>query len=226
MRHTRKMQIQEPQAAKAYLIRAVSRLRLEMKRWRSERNGLRRLDTAIQYDTMKTTASKDPRTAKPAALATSFMLLIALLLVMSPSCATSKARFRVEISINQASLKTDRFKKHGAFIVDTKVVNTSGHIQRISVWTQYGWSWLSNNKLLSPGIEAAMNSMKQVVLKPNQEYRASVEMWASRKLAGTVRFRLGFVPNTLLPASTNRAQVKNWGGVFWSNAVRLRLHAR
>ena len=65
--------------------------------------------------------------------------------------------FKIEVSVNQDSLKTEMYSKWGEFFVDTKIKNISDAEQEIEVWTQKGWSWVSDNPDVVPGTEALQN---------------------------------------------------------------------
>lgn len=130
-------------------------------------------------------------------------------------------RFKVQIKIDPASLHQPGFQQSGEFFVTTKVTNTSRHVEQITAWEQPGWSWISENSAIQPGIEALHNVKEIIPLAPDQVYSSQVEMWVNRQAAGPETFRLGFVPNATSPASTNQPQVSNWGGVFWSNSVTI-----
>src|SRR6266566_4840575 len=102
--------------------------------------------------------------------------------------------FAVEISIDQASLKTAFYRETGTFYVDTKIKNISATNREIIVWTQYGWSWMSDSPGISPGIEALANYPSSITLKPGQEYHRAIEAHADPHRIGPVTFRLGFAP--------------------------------
>lgn len=130
--------------------------------------------------------------------------------------------FSVEVSFRQDSLKTEFFRKTGIFFVDTKIKNISNQNQNIIIWTQQGWSWVSDNPAVAPGIEALKNYPVNITLKPGEEYNGGVEMWLnSRRQMGPVTFRQGFVPRAGVPISANPKLIEKSGGVFWSNAVTL-----
>jgi hypothetical protein len=132
------------------------------------------------------------------------------------------AAFKVEISVNQDSLKTETYKKWGEFFVDTKIKNISDAEQEIVVWTQQGWSWVSNNPNVAPGTEAAKNIPAKIDLKPGEEYAGAVELFCDPNKDRPLTFRLGFTPKAELPVSEQSgfgsAQAKV---ILWSNAVAL-----
>lgn len=131
----------------------------------------------------------------------------------SPACA-------VEISIDQNSLKSTFYNKTGRFYIDANVKNISNTNQEIIVWTQYGWSWISDRSDISPGIEAKKNSPKSIILKPGQEYISGIEMHSDPRRTGSLTFRLGFYPRAAFPVSTNMDKVKR-EDIIWSNPVVL-----
>ena len=133
---------------------------------------------------------------------------------------SNKFPFKVEISINDNSLKTDFYKKVGLFYIDTKITNISATDQAIIVWTQQGWSWISDNLEVTPGIEAAQNVLTRVTLKPNEKYKGRVEMFSNSQKTRPVAFRLGFFPQATRPISGQPGMEKS-EGIIWSNTVRL-----
>ncbi len=134
----------------------------------------------------------------------------------------SDAIFKIEISVNQDSLKSDLYKKWGEFLVATKIRNISDADQEIVVWTQQGWSWISDNPNIVPGTEAAQNADTKIELKPGQEYAGAVELFCDPNKDRPLTFRLGFTPKAELPVSDQpgfgSAQAKL---ILWSNAVAL-----
>ena len=151
----------------------------------------------------------------------------ALLLMMTPAKPASaqpapQDHFKVRIRIDQSSLDQPGYQQSGEFFVTTKVTNISHHVEQITAWEQPGWSWVSNNATVQPGVEALHNVAAKIPLAPDQVYSSQVEMWVNRGATGPVTFRLGFVPNASSPASANPSQVNGWGGAFWSNFVTLK----
>lgn len=134
----------------------------------------------------------------------------------------SDAVFKIEISVNQDSLKSDTYKKWGEFLVATKIRNISGVDQEIVVWTQQGWSWVSDNPDVVPGTEAAQNADTKIELKPGQEYAGAVQLICDPNKNRPLTFRLGLTPKTEMPVSDQSgfgsAQAKV---ILWSNAVAL-----
>lgn len=130
--------------------------------------------------------------------------------------------FKIEISVNQESLKSDLYKKWGQFRVDTNIRNTSDAEQEIVVWTQQGWSWVSDNPDIVPGTEAAQNADAKIELKPGEEYAGSVDLFCDPNKDRPLTFRLGYSPKTERPVSDQ----SGFGSVeakviLWSNAVAL-----
>jgi hypothetical protein len=127
--------------------------------------------------------------------------------------------FKVEISVQEDSLKTDRYKQWGEFSVATKIKNTSDADQEIVVWTQQGWSWISDNPDVAPGTEAAKNVPSKIALKPGEEFEGAVEMICDPNKNRPLTFRLGFSPKTDADQSGfGSVQAKV---ILWSNAVAL-----
>jgi hypothetical protein len=130
--------------------------------------------------------------------------------------------FKVEISIHEASLKTDLYREWGEFFVDTKVENISNEDQNIIVWTQQGWSWISDNFGVVPGTEAANNSASKINLRPGQEYAGAVEIFFDPHKTKPVTFRLGFFPRAELPISGQPGFASlHSNEIVWSNPVTL-----
>ena len=156
-----------------------------------------------------------------------FAFFFIICLVQSAWYQTQPAKshgfpFRVHVSINEASLKTDLYRRRGVFFVDTTVTNISSKDQRIIVWTQQGWSWLSNNANITPGTEATQNNATKITLKPAQAYKGYVEMFIFPHKTKPITFRLGFFPNAEIPisdqpgfASLHRSEI------VWSDVVTL-----
>jgi hypothetical protein len=132
------------------------------------------------------------------------------------------AVFEIAISVNGDSLKTEMYKKWGEFFVDTKIKNISDADQEIVVWTQQGWSWVSDNPDVAPGTEAAKNIPAKIELKPGEEYAGAVELFCDPNKNKPLTFRLGFTPKAETPVSDEAgfASAQN-KVILWSNAVAL-----
>ncbi len=128
--------------------------------------------------------------------------------------------FRVEIFVDADSLNTDLFQSRGVFLVDTSVTNVSGRDQEIIVWSQYGWSWVADNRAVHPGIEALKNILVKKTLRSKQNYSAKVEMISDSGARRPVTFRLGFCPRAERPV-TGLKDYGAAGGAYWSNPVTL-----
>jgi hypothetical protein len=146
-------------------------------------------------------------------------VIAAALLAFMPSIAGAdgpeEKRFTVHASIVRESLNSSDYQKRGMFWAETTVTNVSGTDQKLVVWTQYGWSWLSNNEAVQPGIEALKNVAAVSVLRPGQKYVARVELFAKLRSRRPLTFRLGFYPTPERPISgiQNAAkQVYSWSG--------------
>lgn len=161
---------------------------------------------------------------KTLVIATRVLAGIVLSLTMSArgSSAGHPARhaepYQIKIAIDRESLATEFYKSAGRFYVDATIRNISSTNQTITVWTNFGWSWVSDQPDIGPGTEALQNFPRQIVLKPRQAYRAPIEMISERHSKIPVTFRLGFVPDASRPASMNRQDYKD---VAWSNFVTL-----
>jgi hypothetical protein len=133
---------------------------------------------------------------------------------------SSSPAFAIEISIDNNSLNTEFYNKTGTFFLDAKVKNISDTNQEIIVWTQYGWSWISDRSEIRPGIEAKKNYPSHITLKPGLEYSRAIEMHSDPQRTGSVTFQLGFYPRAEFPISTNRDKVKR-EDIVWSNLAVL-----
>jgi len=128
-------------------------------------------------------------------------------------------RFTVHAWIVRGSLDSTDYQKRGMFWAETTVTNVSGINQKIVVWSQYGWSWLSNNEAVQPGIEAAQNIATRSVLRPGQKYVAKVELFANPRFRRPLTFRLGFYPTPERPISGMKSATNQI--VSWSDDVVL-----
>jgi hypothetical protein len=139
-----------------------------------------------------------------------------------PAAKSDAVAFKVEISVQEDSLKTDTYKQWGEFVVATKIKNISDADQEIVVWTQQGRSWISDNPDVAPGTEAAKNGPSKIALKPGEEFEGAVEMICDPNKNRPLTFRLGFSPQTDGPVSEQSGfgsvQAK---AILWSNSVAL-----
>ena len=150
------------------------------------------------------------------------IVLFSIFIFLTSIVHAESPPLKVEISVQQDSLRDDFYKKLGRFYVSTKIKNISNENQEIIVWTQYGWCWISNQPEILPGEEATNNIPSHITLKPNEEYGGSVEMFVSPEIkAGSVTFRLGFNPHAeglawkTMPDATKVA--------IWSNDVVINV---
>ena len=149
-----------------------------------------------------------------------------LLLLIVPYFASAQQSthqnhpFAVELSIVTASLHKELFSRNGGFLVDAKITNISGEDQTITQWSQPGWSWLSDNPVISPDISALQNFPSTLVLKSSEVYRTRVWLYFYPRSQGPVSFRLGFFPRAKFPVSGRPNEVPR-DQVSWSNAVTL-----
>lgn len=121
--------------------------------------------------------------------------------------------FTVKASVSQSPL----YRANVRFDVDVTIRNRSAVDQVITVWTQFGWSWISDNPAVEPDISAIQNVPTKIILKPQQAFSGSFEV-VSTQPRGPITFRLGFVPNASKPESTAAAPPLN---VTWSNTVTV-----
>ena len=158
---------------------------------------------------------------KRAAVSVLRISLVLFLTALAPAlgrCETGA--FRVQISIDADSLNAASYKTRGVFFVKTTIRNISSSARNITVWTQYGWSWLSSSPDLSPGIEALRNISSRGALHPGEAYESSVEMWIDPRGKRPVTFRLGFYPDATRPVSKMKGADLS-KAVSWSNDVTL-----
>jgi len=140
-----------------------------------------------------------------------------------PAAKGGEGVFKIEISVKEDSLKTDRYKKWGEFMVEMKIKNISDAEQEIVVWTQQGWSWVSDNPDVLPGTEADKNIPAKIDLKPGEEFEGALELFCDPNKSRPLTFRLGFAPKSESPGTdqsgfgAEQAKV-----ILWSNAVALR----
>ncbi len=134
----------------------------------------------------------------------------ALLLSISAMClhqsavnAVNRGQRKFDVEIKLMPVSTAYAGRNRYFFVDTFVTNITDKDQDVTVWTQTGWSWLSNNPNFSPGIEALKNSPKKITLKPGQNLHRQVEIWTGEHLknASNNKFKLGFVASATRPVS-------------------------
>jgi len=132
------------------------------------------------------------------------LFLVACVAPLAPSVEKSSSDvaspFKVEIAIKADSLRNDLYHQHGLFQVDAKS-HTGEADQTVVVWTQSGWSWLSDNPAIFPEIAAQQNVTFRVNLKPAEVHREPVEMGFGLRKSTPVTFRLGFCPKAESPIS-------------------------
>jgi hypothetical protein len=156
---------------------------------------------------------------KPRSLIVFVIVMGLRVIVQSPQAVAgsnaSSAAFKVEASIDKNSLQ----KSRGCFLVNTKITNSGYHDEGIVVWTNYAWSWVTDNAEITLNTSAAQNVSSHITLKPNQNYTAKLNVCSTAAHDKPITFRVGFVPRAELPASGQ--EVEKWSGIFWSNAVTL-----
>jgi hypothetical protein len=104
-------------------------------------------------------------------------------------------------------------------IANTTIVNTSNRPQEITVWTRYGWSWVSDHPSVSPGIDALQNAPSHVLLAPAASYSKRLDLTVTRKRPPV--FRLGFAADARMPLSGERAPTTSHK-IYWSNLIELK----
>jgi hypothetical protein len=144
------------------------------------------------------------------------LYLVLAILVLPCGCPAQGVDFITTAEINQVSLNTSFYKQHGRFYADVSVRNVSGLPQKITVWTNPSWSWVTDSKKVTTSQEAAQNVPSIVMLKPGEIYKSSIEMTTNPNGKRPITFRLGFIPNAKRPAQ-NTQDPK----LIWSNLVML-----
>ncbi len=112
------------------------------------------------------------------------------------------------------------FRRGGAFWVQAKITDISGENQTITVWTQTGWSWLSDNPVILPDISAKQNVSGTRVLKPGESYYEFVGVTFYPRTQTPQKFRLAFFPRAKLPISGRPKDIPR-DQLAWSNEVTL-----
>ena len=151
---------------------------------------------------------------------TCLFLLIPLSLVRAQQAGNQKRTFSIQISIVQDSLQQEWFRRNGYFAIDANITNVSAEKQTIIVWTQPGWSWLSDSPVIEPDTAATKNYPTTHVLQPGEVFRERVGLSLSPGIQKPVTFRLGFFAKPDLPVSDNPDTIPK-DQIYWSNAVTL-----
>jgi hypothetical protein len=130
--------------------------------------------------------------------------------------ALQAADFMTTAEINKASLNTDSYRKVGRFYADVTVKNVSTSSQPITLWTNPGWSWVTDSNDVATSQEAAENLPTRIMLKPDEVYKSRLEMAADPKGTRPTTFRLGFLANANRPTMDAHDPA-----LIWSNSVTL-----
>lgn len=125
---------------------------------------------------------------------------------------------KVQISIDEASLKSDLSKPEHIFYVDARVTNVSDSDRSILLWFD-DEIWKSDVSEVGPWVQTRTATPPPVwtTLKPREERKTHIKMVAASLKKLPVTFRLGFLPgwdeghNTDLPRNAP----------IWSNPVTL-----
>lgn len=139
-----------------------------------------------------------------------------MLFTLATACPAQAADFVTTTEISQASLNTDFYQQVGGFYVDVAVKNVSPSSRAITVWTNPGWSWVSDSKDVTTSQEAAQNSPSRITLKPGEAYKGRLEMAADPKGTRPITFRLGFLPDAGRPTMDDHDPA-----LIWSTPVTL-----
>lgn len=147
------------------------------------------------------------------------LVACAAVAIASPTRAPAKdPAFRIEISVVAGSVQCTRAAGCG-FMAHTVVQNNSANAVAITVWTQSGWSWVSDSAGIVPDISAAKNIPTTIHLKPGERYPSTVRLWCSMQ-ATPPTFRLGFVPDAERPAS-GIPGIETSKDVAWSHPIDI-----
>lgn len=141
---------------------------------------------------------------------------IFLMVILANVCPAQAAEFSTTSEINQTSLSAAFYKLAGRFYVDVSVENVSPSPQTIKVWTNAGWSWVTDSKDVVISQEALQNVPSLINLKPGDVYRGRVEMAAGPMAPRPITFRLGFLPDASHPAMDDHEPA-----IIWSNLISL-----
>lgn len=151
---------------------------------------------------------------------TCLLLLLAVSLGSAQQSSDQRRPFAIEVSIVRDSLHKELFRRDGSFLVDAKITNVSGEKQTITIWTQAGWSWLSDSPVIHPDTNANQNVSGTRVLQPGEVYSERVGILFYPRSRKSVTFRLGFFSSATLPIS-GRPDALPRDQLSWSNAVTL-----
>lgn len=139
--------------------------------------------------------------------------------IPSPASASAGVPLlRVVISIHARSLHCIPDGKWCSFVANTIVQNIGAAATVITVWTQPGWSWESDDADIYPDISAAKNVPSSIVLVPGEKYSSRVDLACQRRQSSPHVLKLGFLPNAERPAS-GMPGIKANKEIAWSNAV-------
>jgi hypothetical protein len=151
---------------------------------------------------------------------TFLLLLVTVSFVRAQQSGNQKRAFSIQLSVVKDSLQEERFRRDGYFVIYADITNVSGEKQTIIVWTQPGWSWLSDSPVIDPDTAALKNYPTTHVLQPGQVYSERVGLFLSPHIQKPVTFRLGFFARAELPIS-DRPDAIPKDQLSWSNAVTL-----
>ncbi len=147
-------------------------------------------------------------------------------ILLTLTCTIAQAKhaqtqpLSISIGFIAQSLSSPDYTSRGVFFVNTSVKNESDSDQKITVWTQAGWSWLSDNPHVMPGIEALKNAPATITIKPHTSYDSAAEIFIDKSTKLPITFRLGFYPNASVPVSGMIVKPPA-NQIIWSNPVTL-----
>lgn len=158
-----------------------------------------------------------PALAKQCALAV-LAVCVATTIPSPTSAAAGVPLLRAVISIHAPSLHCTPDGKWCSFVANTIVQNMGAAATTITVWTQPGWSWVSDDADIYPDISALKSAPSSIVLAPGEKYASRVDLACQRRQSSPHVFKLGFLPNAERPAS-GIPGIKANRGIAWSNSV-------
>ena len=153
------------------------------------------------------------------------IIYLALFILFISVTNSYSASLKVEISVNQDSLKLGTLVDSVVrqFEVFYKIKNITDKKQAITMWTGCsGWSWTSNRPEIGPGAHSCLTNVPYTItLKPNEEHKGTLGVTFSTKLkTGPLTFRLGFYPHAGVGDIKTEADIKE---AVWSNDVTITI---
>jgi len=141
----------------------------------------------------------------------------------TPTTLGQERTFEITASISPESLRSDQYRQHGIFWVDTIIRNITDRDQQIVVWSQSGWSWIADSTEIVPAIAAQQNVSRTIAIRHGQNYKLSVELAGSSQIRRPITFRLGFYAKANRPISVQpKFAILHANEIAWSNPISLK----